>query len=102
MTVTPAPTVTITREPPRSDFANWLCFTPASALPAIVPGESSNSVRLLQWALTQVGYYNAAIGGNYRTETRAATSRFQLDNGLGGSGNVSTNTWGWLQWYVCP
>lgn len=101
ITIAPTPTVTVTRPPERSDYRNWLCTTSADRLPAIVPGESSNNVRLLQWSLAETGYYNAAIGGNYGAATREATSRFQLDNGLGGSGNVAVNTWSWLQYYLC-
>lgn len=101
ITVTPTPTPATTRPPERSDYRNWLCSSSAEMLPAITPGESSNSVRLLQWSLTQVGYYNAAVGGNYGNLTLEATSRFQLDNGLGGSGNVAINTWSWLQYYLC-
>jgi peptidoglycan hydrolase-like protein with peptidoglycan-binding domain len=58
---------------------------------------------LLQWSLTQLGYYRGAIGGNYGERTFDATFRFQLDNGLGRTapGSVSVNTWSWLKYYLC-
>lgn len=97
----PRPVTTVTIPPTRTDYPIWLCDTPATALPAIVPGESSGNVRLLQWAVKAVGYYSAAIGGNYGQQTLQAVSQFQLDHGLGGSGNVATNTWSWLQYFLC-
>lgn len=86
-----------------TDFRTRLCTTTAAALPAVTPGESSNDVKLLQWALQQLGYYGGAIGGNYGDLTFEATYLFQLDNGLGRTapGSVAVNTWSWLKYYLC-
>jgi len=86
-----------------TDYRTRLCTTAPGSLPAVGPGESSANVRLLQWALSQLGYYRGAIGGNYGDMTFDATYRFQLDNGLGRTapGSVAVNTWSWLQFYLC-
>lgn len=86
-----------------TDYRTRLCTTSPGALPAVTPGESSNDVKLLQWALAQLGYYRGAIGGNYGDLTYEATYAFQLNNGLGRTapGSVAVNTWSWLQYYLC-
>ena len=86
-----------------TDYRTRLCTTSPGALPAVTPGESSSDVKLLQWALAQLGYYRGAIGGNYGDLTYEATYAFQLDNGLGltAPGSVAVNTWSWLQDYLC-
>lgn len=86
-----------------TDYRTRLCTTRVGSLPAVTPGQSSRDVMLLQWALTQLGYYRGAIGGNYGDLTYQATYSFQLDNGLGRTapGSVSVNTWSWLQYYLC-
>lgn len=86
-----------------TDYRTRLCTTSAGSLPAVTPGESSGNVKLLQWALTQLGWYRGAIGGNYGDQTFDATHGFQLANGLGrdAPGSVAVNTWSWLQYYLC-
>ena len=86
-----------------TDYRTRLCTTSAGSLPAVTPGESSDNVKLLQWALTQLGWYRGAIGGNYGDLTYDATYGFQLANGLGRTapGSVAVNTWSWLQYYLC-
>lgn len=86
-----------------TDYRTRLCTTSPGALPAVTPGESSSDVKLLQWALAQLGYYRGAIGGNYGDLTYEATYAFQLDNDLGRTapGSVAVNTWSWLQNYLC-
>lgn len=89
-------------QPSNRDFKRQLCRSDPSDLPALTPGESSEGVKLLQWAMRELGLYRGAIGGNYGQQTLAATSQFQLDVGLGGSGNVAINTWSALQSLLCP
>lgn len=86
-----------------TDYRTKLCTTSAGSLPAVSPGQSSDDVKLLQWALTQLGYYGGAIGGNYGDLTFEATYLFQLDNGLGRTapGSVAVNTWSWFKYYLC-
>ena len=86
-----------------TDYRTKLCTTSAGNLPAVSRGQSSDDVKLLQWALTQLGYYGGAIGGNYGDLTFEATYRFQLDNGLGRTapGSVAVNTWSWFKYYLC-
>jgi len=86
-----------------SDYRTRLCTTSAGNLPAVTSGESSQNVRLLQWALRQLGYYRGDIGGNYGSQTYEATVAFQYANGLGQTapGSVAVNTWTRLQSYLC-
>lgn len=110
----PAPKVPPTRSntnastPPASpanpsDYRTRLCAADPGGLPAVAPGESSSNVKLLQWALAELGYYRGAIGGNYGDLTYEATYSFQLANGLGRTapGNVAVNTWSRLQYNLC-
>lgn len=58
------------------------------------------SVREIQTALKNAGYYTAEIDGKKGPKTRAAIRAFQQDNGLGVDGIVGKKTWAKLQVFV--
>ncbi len=59
-------------------------------------GSSNSDVKLLQWKLSQWGYYDRGIDGKYGPETWSAVKKFQWKNGLRVDGIVGPETWGAL------
>ena len=55
-------------------------------------GNSGESVKLLQQALTTLGYYNGKISGTFDKDTKTAVTEFQAANGLRATGTADTAT----------
>lgn len=82
-TVTPNPTATQTATPPLPTTDN---------LPILRLGDSGESVKELQSQLTQLGYYEGKIDGEFGTSTRLAVAKFQAAKGLSSDGVVGGST----------
>jgi peptidoglycan hydrolase-like protein with peptidoglycan-binding domain len=63
-----------------------------SAPKASKPGDTNNSVKKLQEALTITGYYNGKISGNYGDLTEKAVRSFQKAKGLAVDGIAGNGT----------
>jgi peptidoglycan hydrolase-like protein with peptidoglycan-binding domain len=71
--------------------------TSTSSLPSLKQGAKGEHVKLLQTLLERHGLRTGGIDGNFGPATHAAVVKFQLANGLGGSGLVGPQTWALLQ-----
>ncbi len=56
-------------------------------------GSSGKYVKLLQQRLTDLGYYEGPVSGNFQGNTRNAVKAFQTQNGLSVDGIVGRKTW---------
>lgn len=56
-------------------------------------GSSGKYVKQLQQRLTDLGYYEGPISGNFQGNTRNAVKAFQTQNGLSVDGIVGRKTW---------
>lgn len=56
-------------------------------------GSSGKNVKLLQQRLTDLGYYEGPVSGNFQGNTRNAVKAFQTQNGLAVDGVVGKKTW---------
>ncbi|MBQ9288566.1 MAG: peptidoglycan-binding protein [Clostridia bacterium] len=56
-------------------------------------GSSGKNVKLLQQRLTDLGYYEGPVSGNFQGKTRNAVKAFQTQNGLAVDGVVGKKTW---------
>ena len=56
-------------------------------------GSNNSDVKLLQWKLSQWGYYDRRIDGLYGSSTWKAVRNFQWKNGLRVDGIVGSETW---------
>ena len=56
-------------------------------------GSSGKNVKLLQQRLTDLGYYEGPVSGNFQGNTRNAVKAFQTQNGLKVDGVVGKKTW---------
>ncbi len=56
-------------------------------------GSSGKKVKQLQQRLTDLGYYDGPISGNFQGNTRNAVKAFQTQNGLNADGIVGEKTW---------
>lgn len=59
---------------------------------SITSGTQGSDVKRLQTRLSELGYYNGKISGNFLEGSSAAISRFQRDNGLIETGNADIKT----------
>ena len=90
-TNTPAPQLTAT---PNIEITP----TPAPQAPAVTTyktlrkGDQSVEVKLMQVALTELGYLKGAADGNFGTATKTAVEAFQKDNGLDVDGIAGAKT----------
>ena len=70
--------------------------TPASSVPAptttLKPGDTGAQVKVLQRALTSLGFSTGTIDGSYGPATEAATTSFQRSVGLKADGIVGPAT----------
>jgi N-acetylmuramoyl-L-alanine amidase len=64
-----------------------------AAKPTLYWGSIGSSVKLVQWKLSQWGYYNGAIDGVFQSQTWSAVRNFQWKNGLRVDGVVGPQTW---------
>ena len=78
--------------------------TPATTAPTTVapkqtlsPGDTGEQVKVLQHALTSLGYSPGKADGNYGPSTQAAVERFQAASGLAADGVVGQQTLAALQ-----
>ncbi len=62
-------------------------------LPLLTQGSSGDTVRMLQAALTGLGYSAGAADGVYGPNTAAAVKRFQTARGLAADGLTGRDTW---------
>ena len=58
------------------------------------------SLKNIQIALANAGYYNGKIDGKIGSKSREAIKDFQRDNGLKADGIVGANTWDKLREYL--
>ena len=88
MSLTPTP------EPAAPDSV--MAVTPDPSLPTAEPvlrsGMTGESVKNLQSRLYTLGYYTAAIDGQYGAATKEAVAEFQRQNGLDADGIVGPET----------
>ena len=56
-------------------------------------GSSSQLVKQLQTRMTELGYYDGPISGNFAKKTLRAVKTIQTQNGMKASGQVDENTW---------
>ena len=88
MSLTPTP------EPAAPDSV--MAVTPDPSLPTAEPvlrsGMTGESVKHLQSRLYTLGYYTAAIDGQYGAATKEAVAEFQRQNGLDADGIVGPET----------
>lgn len=63
------------------------------ALPLLAQGSRGETVRLVQAALTGLGYNAGAADGIFGVNTAAAVKRFQAAGGLAADGIVGRDTW---------
>ncbi len=59
-------------------------------------GSSGKKVKEIQQRLTDLGYYEGPISGNYQGNTRNAVKAFQTQNGLKVDGIIGEKTWNML------
>lgn len=59
----------------------------------ITRGMSGNRVKQIQQRLTELGYFDGPISGNYMNQTIAAIEAFQANNGLSVDGITGSDTW---------
>ncbi|MBE5804291.1 MAG: hypothetical protein E7316_07250 [Clostridiales bacterium] len=59
-------------------------------------GSTGKSVKQLQERLTELGYYEGPVSGNFLGHTVNAVKAFQTQNGLKGDGIVGEDTWNML------
>lgn len=75
----------------------------ASKLGPLPPaGPYKPTLRQIQIALKNAGYYFGAIDGKIGPLTRGAIEKFQKANGLKADGKVGPKTWGILLGYLNP
>ena len=65
----------------------------AEVRPTLYWGTRGRSVRLVQWKLSEWGYYRGYVDGIYGSRTYRAVVAFQRRNGLHVDGLVGTHTW---------
>lgn len=68
-------------------------FTEAQARKTLYWGSRGSDVSLLQWRLSQWGYFNGPIDGVYGAKTFEAVKLFQRRNGLRVDGVCGSGTW---------
>jgi N-acetylmuramoyl-L-alanine amidase len=68
----------------------------AKAQPVLYQGSSGDDVFRVQQRLSQWGFYNGPMDGNYGYETYRAVQNFQRNNGLPDDGTVGRGTWEYL------
>jgi len=79
---------------------------PTAAVPETVGkakaavAEKAGSVKDIQTALKNTGFYNGAIDGKLGPKTKKAIEEFQKSKGLKADGKVGTKTWAELQKYL--
>ncbi len=56
-------------------------------------GSSGKTVKLLQERLTELGYYDGPVSGNYMAKTTRAVKKLQEQNAVKTSGTVDEETW---------
>ena len=56
-------------------------------------GSKGEQVKLVQQRLTDLGYFDGPISGNYMNQTQAAVKEFQAKNGLTADGVTGEDTW---------
>ena len=56
-------------------------------------GSSGKLVKQVQERLTELGYYDGPVSGNYRNQTIKAVKKFQTQNGMEDTGVVDEETW---------
>ena len=69
------------------------CTRSTSARKVLFWGSNNSDVKLVQWKLSQWGYYNRVIDGEYGQKTWEAVREFQWKNGLRVDGVVGPETW---------
>ena len=62
----------------------------------LVRGAKGNEVKQVQQRLTDLGYFNGPISGNYMNQTMEGVKKFQANNGLRSDGITGEDTWGIL------
>ncbi len=67
--------------------------TSTSARRVLYWGSQNSDVKIVQWKLSQWGYYNRAVDGVYGPSTWSAVREFQWKNGLRVDGVVGPQTW---------
>jgi peptidoglycan hydrolase-like protein with peptidoglycan-binding domain len=80
--------VAMTRRPTRAERHNILVPGPA----LMKPGSSGLAVRGLQARLKQIGWYSAAVTGNYGSVTTSGVRGFQAKRGIPVTGAVDQRT----------
>jgi Putative peptidoglycan binding domain len=90
---TPTAPVTVTVSTPATTAAST---TPAPAQ-TLSPGDTGEQVKVLQRALTSLGYPPGKADGNYGPSTQSAVEQFQAANGLAADGVVGQQTLAALQ-----
>lgn len=93
-TPTPKPTPTPTPMPtPKPTPTPKPAATPVpSAYKPLKPGDSGSAVKSMQTRLKALGWYSGSIGGNYKTLTTQAVTRFQDAIGLTATGIATVET----------
>ncbi len=56
-------------------------------------GSSGKLVKQMQERLTELGYYEGPVSGNFQKYTTRAVKKFQTQNGLESTGEVDETTW---------
>ena len=62
----------------------------------LIRGAKGNEVKQVQQRLTDLGYFNGPISGNYMNQTMEGVKKFQANNGLRADGITGEDTWGIL------
>ncbi|MEA5013542.1 MAG: peptidoglycan-binding protein [Candidatus Limiplasma sp.] len=59
-------------------------------------GAKGQNVKQVQQKLTELGYFDGPISGNYMTQTMDAVKKFQVNNGIKADGITGEETWNLL------
>jgi hypothetical protein len=96
---TPRPPKTVTVTNPATTGT-----TPTTQAPqqTLQPGDTGAQVKLLQQALTTLGFSPGKADGDYGVATKVAVEKFQLSKGLAEDGTVGPQTLAALQQALAP
>ena len=77
-----------------TDAATWnfICDG-VNSLTVVHQNSMGNTVKLVQQALLDCGFYHGAIDGYFKTNTEIAVKAFQADYSLVADGVIGPNTW---------
>lgn len=96
-TQSPPPTVTVTQPTTTPTTA-----TPQAPQQTLNPGDTGEQVKLLQQALTALGFSPGKADGDYGPTTQFEVEKFQLSKGLTADGVVGQQTLAALQQALAP